>query len=172
MARRREMMVMMQMMTRRTTTFTSFLFLNLKGYRFWLVLAGSMLLLLMLVAASLYWFSPLSLSPRPQPPFAVRVFVINMFAAEAKPWLSHGQWPDTFTSPGADNVVHCTPEGLCLTITGVDKANAAASTFDQPHSGQAVLDFLHAHFRVNDIATANLYLVGSTLVHYLLALPH
>ena len=40
MASRREMMIMMQMMITRPTTFAEFLFRNLQGYRFWIVLAG------------------------------------------------------------------------------------------------------------------------------------
>ena len=44
----------------------------------------------------------------------------------------------------------------------------AASAFNQPPVGQTLQDFLTAHFRANDIATANLYLVGSTVVQYLL----
>jgi Purine nucleoside permease len=42
-----------------------------------------------------------------------------------------------------------------------------ASAFDQPYPGQTVIDFVNAGFRVNDIAAANLYLVGSTMAHYL-----
>jgi purine nucleoside permease len=47
-----------------------------------------------------------------------------------------------------------------------------ASAFDQPHPGQAAIDFINAHFRANDIAVANLYLVGSTVAHYLLNQPN
>jgi purine nucleoside permease len=59
--------------------------------------------------------------------FRVKVFIITMFAAEAQHWLENETWPLTFTSPGADNVIHCKREGQCLTITGVDKVNAATS---------------------------------------------
>jgi purine nucleoside permease len=41
------------------------------------------------------------------------------------------------------------------------------SAFDQPYPGQTVLNFVNAGFRANDIAAANLYLVGSTVAHYL-----
>lgn len=48
----------------------------------------------------------------------------------------------------------------------------SGSAFDQPPTGQSAIDFINAHFRANDIATANLYLVGSTVAHYLLDHPH
>jgi purine nucleoside permease len=60
-------------------------------------------------------------------PLPIKVFIITMFSLEAKPWLDNIQWPLTYTVPGADNVVHCSFEGICLTITGADKVNAATS---------------------------------------------
>lgn len=60
-------------------------------------------------------------------PVKVKVFVITMFALEAQKWLAQEHFTQTFSVLGADNPVQCTIQGLCLTITGVDKTNAAAS---------------------------------------------
>jgi purine nucleoside permease len=63
-------------------------------------------------------------------PFKAKVFVITTFSTEAQLWLNHQTWPLTFMTPlGGDDhqVVHCNNKGVCLTIIGVDKVNAAAS---------------------------------------------
>lgn len=60
-------------------------------------------------------------------PFTVKVFIITMFAAEAVQWQNNEHFTLVFNVPGADNPVQCNVQGLCLTITGVDKSNAAAS---------------------------------------------
>lgn len=75
-------------------------------------------------------FTPLSAQAQAQrsvTPFKVKVFVITMFALEAQKWLAQEHFTRTFSVTGADNPVQCTNHGLCLTITGVDKTNAATS---------------------------------------------
>ncbi|GCE07534.1 purine nucleoside permease [Dictyobacter aurantiacus] len=64
---------------------------------------------------------------KPQHPFAVKVFIITMFSGEATRWQDHEHFTLVFNVPGADNPVQCNVQRLCLTITGVDKSNAAAS---------------------------------------------
>ncbi|GLV60941.1 hypothetical protein KDH_77590 [Dictyobacter sp. S3.2.2.5] len=64
---------------------------------------------------------------KPQHTFKVKVFIITMFADEATRWQSHENFTLVFNVPGADNPVQCNVQRLCLTITGVDKSNAAAS---------------------------------------------
>lgn len=59
--------------------------------------------------------------------FNVKVFIITMFALEAQQWRAHENFSTTYSVFGADNPVECNVQGLCLTVTGVDKTNAAAS---------------------------------------------
>lgn len=81
----------------------------------------------------------------------VKVFIITMFSREAKPWLDHEQWVLTFKVPGADNEVHCTVDGMCLTITGVDKVNAAASMMAILNDPQ--FSFQHSFFLTTGTAS-------------------
>lgn len=70
----------------------------------------------------------LQATARPQPGrIAVRLFVITMFADETKPWLEEEAWPRTLSVQGAYGPVHCNDSGLCVTETGMGKANVTAS---------------------------------------------
>ena len=82
---------------------------------------------LIVVFSSFSWLYPAHAQNHAKGPVQVKVFIITMFSLEAQQWLAHGQWPLTLTVPGADNVVQCGNNGTCLTITGADKVNAAAS---------------------------------------------
>ena len=65
---------------------------------------------------------------RPQPGrIAVRLFVITMFADETKPWLEEETWTRTLSVQGAYGPIHCNAAGLCVTETGMGKANVTAS---------------------------------------------
>ncbi len=56
-------------------------------------------------------------------------------------------------SPGSPNYLNC-----YLNLRG-------STTFDQPPPGQSVEEFIAEHFRVNTLALANLYQVGSTVIN-------
>lgn len=62
-----------------------------------------------------------------QAPFDVKVMVFTLFEPETKPWLTNEQITRTFAVKGAFAPVSCTDEGLCVTTTGMGKANAALS---------------------------------------------
>ena len=71
---------------------------------------------------------PLQAMPLRQPgKIEVRLFVITMFVDETRPWLEREAWTRTLTVRGAHGPVHCTVNGLCVTETGMGKANVTAS---------------------------------------------
>ncbi|GHO85158.1 purine-nucleoside phosphorylase [Dictyobacter formicarum] len=60
-------------------------------------------------------------------PFPVKVLVITMFSSETQPWLAHESLPLDYKTTGAFSDMHCNNNGLCVTTTGEEKVNAAAS---------------------------------------------
>ncbi|GCE09597.1 purine-nucleoside phosphorylase [Dictyobacter aurantiacus] len=60
-------------------------------------------------------------------PFQVKVLVITMFSSETQPWLSNESLPLDYKTTGAFSDMHCNSNGLCVTTTGEEKVNAAAS---------------------------------------------
>lgn len=60
-------------------------------------------------------------------PFGVKVLVLTMFDFETQPWLEKEKWPLDFKVSGAFSDVYCQRNGLCVTTTGMAKANAASS---------------------------------------------
>ncbi|GCE23692.1 purine-nucleoside phosphorylase [Dictyobacter kobayashii] len=60
-------------------------------------------------------------------PFQVKVLVITMFSSETQPWLAHESLPLDYKTTGAFSDMHCNSNGLCVTTTGEEKVNAAAS---------------------------------------------
>jgi purine nucleoside permease len=83
-------------------------------------------------------------------PFPVKVLVFTMFASETRPWLQKEQLPLDFKVPGAYSDMHCSYDGLCVTTTGIAKANAATSA-------TAILrdprfSFGHSYFLTSGIA--------------------
>ncbi|MBV8821464.1 MAG: purine nucleoside permease [Ktedonobacteraceae bacterium] len=82
--------------------------------------------------------------------FTVRVLVITMFALETQPWLQHEKLPLDFKVPGAFSDVRCNDDGLCVTTTGMGKANAAASVMAVVRDPQ--FSFAHSYFLTAGIA--------------------
>ena len=60
--------------------------------------------------------------------FEVRVLVLTTFGGEEQPWLTHEQWPLTFTVPGGFSPLHCQRSGVCEAQTGTTKSNSGPST--------------------------------------------
>lgn len=60
-------------------------------------------------------------------PIQVKVLVVTMFKPEMKPWLQNEKINYTLTIPGAYDKLYCDKTGLCVTMLGKSKANAAAS---------------------------------------------
>ncbi|GCE21754.1 purine nucleoside permease [Dictyobacter kobayashii] len=92
--------------------------------------------------------------------FKVKVFIINMFALEAQQWLAHENLTMVYSVPGADNPVFCNKQGLCQTITGVDKSNAAASMSAILADTQQ-FDFQNTYFITAGTASASPYRGGT-----------
>lgn len=59
--------------------------------------------------------------------FPVRVLVLTMFDNEIKPWLASESLPITIPVTGGYAPLHCASNGLCVTLIGRGKANAATS---------------------------------------------
>lgn len=81
---------------------------------------------------------------------AVRVLVLTMFDGEAAPWLARESLPILVPVPGAYAPLHCSPSGLCVTVIGEGKSNAAASVtaiLDNPQ-----LDVHRSYFLTAGIA--------------------
>lgn len=91
--------------------------------------------------------------------FKVKVFIITMFAAEARQWLDHENLDEKFVVPGADNPIYCNKQWLCQTITGVDKSNAAASM--SAILADTRFDFRHTYFITAGTASTSPYRGGT-----------
>ncbi len=86
-------------------------------------------------------------------PLPVKVLVINMFSAEAAPWLTALAPLRDIAVPGLPTdypVVHCNAEGVCQMTTGMGHANAAASVMAVIYSG--AFDLHKAYFLIAGIA--------------------
>lgn len=82
--------------------------------------------------------------------FPVKVMVFTMFRNETAPWLSAEPIVRPFPVDGAFSAVWCTDGGLCVTTTGIGKANAASSVTAILRAPQ--LDFSQAVFLTAGIA--------------------
>ena len=86
-------------------------------------------------------------------PLPVRVFVINLFSAEAQPWIDALQPHRDIAVPGLSQaypMVHCTPDGVCQMTTDMGHANAAASVMAVIYSG--LFDLHQTYFVIAGIA--------------------
>ncbi|WP_432035740.1 hypothetical protein [Streptomyces cucumeris] len=70
----------------------------------------------------------------------VRVLVLTMFPAETRPWLEREPLARTVDVPGATAPLRCSGRGLCVTTTGMGKANAAAAVAAVLNSPRLDLD--------------------------------
>jgi purine nucleoside permease len=71
--------------------------------------------------------------PQPQAPAPreVKVLVISMFEPEAAPWVEPFKLTESVPVPGLlaeSPALRCNADGVCLLVTGMGHANAAAST--------------------------------------------
>lgn len=86
-------------------------------------------------------------------PREVKVLVISMFEPEASPWIEPFALTDTVPVPGllAEHpALRCNADGVCLMVTGMGHANAAASTLAVALNPG--LDLTHAWILVAGIA--------------------
>src|SRR5438270_12219123 len=64
---------------------------------------------------------------QPTNAFQVRVLVLTMFDKELSPWMQHEHFLYDFPIAGASSDIHCTSQGLCVTMIGEGKTKAATS---------------------------------------------
>src|SRR5579863_7321461 len=89
-----------------------------------------------IIAALLPW------AARAQAPHPVKVLIVSMFGAEAKPWLEALKFTEALPVPGLSPdypELRCTAEEVCLMTTGMGEANAAASLTALIFSGRVDL---------------------------------
>ena len=82
--------------------------------------------------------------------FNVHVFVFTMFDKELSPWMQHEHFSYDFPVVGAFSDVHCTTQGLCVTMIGQGKTNATKSVVAILHNKQ--FSFNHSYFMTAGIA--------------------
>ncbi|MET0350662.1 MAG: purine nucleoside permease [Rhizobacter sp.] len=95
----------------------------------------------------------LSLPAAAAPPREVKVLVISMFEPEAAPWVAPFALTESVPVPGllADHpALRCNADGVCLLVTGMGHANAAASTLAVALDPS--LDLRHTWFLIAGIA--------------------
>lgn len=121
----------------------------------WSVFAQSLaarfaVMFVMAVAAGVLFIPSSSAATSNQGIFKIRVLVLTTFDGEAQPWLTHEQWPLTFTVSGAHGPVRCQKDGICITTTGEGKTNSGPSLTAILHAPN--LNTTSAYFIVAAIA--------------------
>lgn len=89
-------------------------------------------------------------APAAPAPFDVKVMVFTLFENETQPWITNEKPTRTIPVKGAYAPVRCTDDGLCVTTTGMGKANAALSVSAVLNSDE--LDLSQAIFMSAGIA--------------------
>src|SRR5438270_702571 len=104
----------------------------------------------MAAAAGVLFIPSSSAATIDQGRFKVRVLVLTAFDGETQPWLTHEQWPLTFTVSGGHGPVLCQKDGVCITTTGEGKSNSGPSLTAILHAPN--LNTTSAYFIVAAIA--------------------
>lgn len=102
-------------------------------------------LLVLLVSPTL---AQTSITPRP-----VKMLIISMFDPESKSWIDQLGLTQKIAVPGLsrdDSYVYCNDDGVCLMVTGMGHANAAASTMALIFSRQ--FDLTEAYVLIAGVA--------------------
>jgi purine nucleoside permease len=102
------------------------------------------------VTAGVLFIPSSSAATNDQSTFNVHVLVLTTFDGETQPWLTHEQWPLTFTVSGVPTPVRCQKDGICITTTGEGKTNSGpglTAILDAPN-----LNATSAYFLVAAIA--------------------